>query len=272
MREQDVIQAPAGRYWRNYFRTSLENHLPELPKDPWNGWEREVLGPSLAQFQLGESSDGCRLLHYARQFGAETGDPFLGEAVALFIQEENRHSRWLGEFLKDNSYPLLQKHWADDIFRAVRKPLGFGLMSAVLTCAEVAAVPYYTAVRRMTGSARLRAICDRILADETEHLRFQTENQGASWGRRRMGGLFRILHRALMAVTCLVVWKEHGQVLRHGGYTAATFLAQCQDLLAGIHASAISEAKGSQSFEGGAHGLGQQKGVGRVVNRIGAQG
>ena len=43
----------------------------------------------------------------------------------------------------------------------------------VLATAEVLAIPYYTALRDATGSPLLRSICDRILAEETEHLRFQ---------------------------------------------------------------------------------------------------
>ena len=90
--------------------------------------------------------------------------------MALFIQEENRHSHWLGEFLKAQGYPLLRSCWTDAVFRVARKLLGFGLMAAVLVCGEIVAVPYYTAVREMTGSAWLRVICTRLLSDAGDAL------------------------------------------------------------------------------------------------------
>ena len=158
--------------------------------------------------------------------------------MALFIQEENRHSHWLGEFLKAQGYPLLRGCWTDAVFRMVRKAMGFGVMTAVLVCAEIVAVPYYTAVRAMTGSGWLRAICARLLSDEAMHLRFQATNLGAVWRRWKLLRLLKSCHKALMASVCLVVWREHGEVLRRGGYTRLTFLTRCLDLLEQVHAGA----------------------------------
>jgi len=231
---------PAGMVWRNHFRRNLLDELETRTRDEWSPREREILGPSLAQFQLGESSDGRHLLQFARRFGDTNGDSWLGEAMALFIQEENRHSYWLGEFLKAQGYPLLRACWTDAVFRMARKMLGFGLMTAVLVCAEVASAPYYTAVREMTGSGWLRTICTRLLSDEAMHLRFQAANLGAVWRRWKLLRLLKACHKAMMALICLVVWREHGEVLRRGGYTRLTFLTQCLDLLEQVHAGALA--------------------------------
>lgn len=225
----------AGLVWRNHFRASLNEGLEAPIRDRWTD---NAFADSLRQFQLGESSDGLHLLQYAREFGAKTGDPWLGEAMALFIQEENRHSHWLGEFLRAQGEPLLKRHWVDSIFRLIRKPLGFGLMVGVLVCAEVVAVPYYTAVRRASRSEWLRAICWRLLRDEAHHLRFQATNLGAAWRRWRFVPLFRKAHQALMIVTCAVVWRDHGTVLRAGGFGFGGFVCRCLDLLDEVHAGA----------------------------------
>lgn len=225
----------AGLVWRNHFRASLNEGLEAPLRDRWTD---NAVAESLRQFQLGESSDGLHLLQYARDFGAKTGDPFLGEAMALFIQEENRHAHWLGEFLRAQGEPLLKRHWVDSVFRLIRKPLGFGLMVAVLVCAEIVAVPYYTAVRRGSRSEWLRAICWRLLRDEAHHLRFQATNLGAAWRRWRFVPLFRKAHQALMLVTCAVVWRDHGVVLRAGGYGFGGFVCRCLDLLDEVHAGA----------------------------------
>lgn len=231
---------PAGMVWRNHFRRNLLEELEPRTRDSWGPGEAEVLGHSLAQFQLGESSDGRHLLGYARRFGDTSGDSWLAEAMALFIQEENRHASWLGEFLKAQGFPLLRHCWQDAVFRVFRKLLGFGLMVAVLVCAEIVAVPYYTAVREMTVSTWLRAICARLLSDEAMHLRFQATNLGAVWRKWKFLRAFRRCHKALMAVICLFVWQQHGSVLRRGGYTRLTFLTRCLDLLEEVHAGALA--------------------------------
>jgi hypothetical protein len=230
---------PTGLAWRNHFRRSLLEDLQPRSMDAWGPGEREILGPSLAQFQLGESSDGRHLLTYARRFGDTNGDSWLAEAMALFIQEENRHSHWLGEFLKAQHYPLLRACWPDAVFRLVRKLMGFGLMVSVLVCAEIVAVPYYTAVRASTASHWLRAICTRLLADEAMHLRFQAANLGAVWRRWKLLGALRGGHKIMMGLICFVVWQQHSAVLRLGGYTRLTFLTSCLELLGQVHAGAL---------------------------------
>jgi hypothetical protein len=160
--------------------------------------------------------------------------------MALFIQEENRHSFWLGEFLKAQGYPLLRRCWSDAVFRVLRKGMGFGLMAGVLVCAEIVAVPYYAAVREATASRWLKTICARLLSDEAMHLRFQATNLGAVWRRWKAVGALQACHKALMAAICVVVWHSHGEVLRRGGYTRLTFLTRCMELLDGVHAGALA--------------------------------
>jgi hypothetical protein len=137
----------------------------------------------------------------------------------------------------------LRRCWMDDVFRMARKGMGFGLMSSMLVCAEIAAVPYYTSVSKMTESGWLRAICDRLLRDEAMHLRFQATNLGAVWRHCRLLRLFKSCHRALMALTCLVVWREHGEVLQCGGYTRLTFVTSCLDLLEQVHGVALAPGR-----------------------------
>ena len=236
MEKLEMTEWPAGMAWRNYFRRNLLEELEPRTRDEWGPGEREILGPSLAQFQLGESSDGRHLLQYARRFGDANGDSWLAEAMALFIQEENRHSHWLGEFLKAQGYPLLRTCCTDAVFRVARKLLGFGLMAAVLVCAEIVAVPYYTAVREMTGSGWLRVICTRLLSDEAMHSRFQAANLGAVWRRWKLLRMLKGCHRAMMGLICLVVWRERRGVLRRGGYTPGALAAQRNEWTARVPA------------------------------------
>lgn len=218
--------------WRLHFsrRWSLELTLPADPA--WPLAERRLLAGSLRQFQLGEGSDGCNLLRFARTFARRIGDQDLPEAVAGLIAEEQRHSRWLGHVLRSHGEPILARHWVDGAFRFLRRTMGFGLEVAVLVSAEVVAVPYYSAVARATTLPSLRAICARILDDEAFHLQFQAHN--LSLVIRDHFGLRHALHRALQLVINLVVWQQHGRVLRAGGYSLASFCQECDALLLGV--------------------------------------
>jgi len=225
----------AGLLWRDHFRQSLAEPLQAPVRDRWSD---NALAGSLRQFQLGECSEGRHLLEYARCFGARTGDAWLGEAMALFIQEENRHAHWLGEFLKAQGEPLLRKHWMDGLFRWIRKPMGFGLMVSVLVCAEIVAVPYYNAIRRGTDSLWLQAICERLLRDEACHLRFQAANLARVWRGCRLPGILRLLQALFMGATCAAVWWEHSKALSRGGYSFVHFVSICLGLLDDVQCEA----------------------------------
>ncbi|MCX6585302.1 MAG: ferritin-like domain-containing protein [Acidobacteria bacterium] len=215
--------------WRIHFsrRWPIELTIPDDPILP--PAERTLLCASLRQFQLGEGSDGCNLLRFARTFAARIGDADLPEAVAGLIAEEQRHSRWLALVLRTHGEPLLRRHWVDGVFRLLRRTVGFGLEVAVLVSAEVVAVPYYSAVARVSTLPSLRAICARILEDEAFHLQFQAHN--LSLVVRDHFGLRHALHRALQLVIGLVVWQQHGRLLRAGGYSLASFCQECDALL-----------------------------------------
>jgi hypothetical protein len=215
--------------WRLHFSRRWPDELDIPPSPPWLQAERALLADSLRQFQLGEGSDGCGLLAFARQFATRVNDPDLPEAIAGLIAEEQRHSRWLGIILRQQDEALLTRHWVDGVFRSLRHALGFGLEVAVLVCAEVVAVPYYTAVARATSLPALRSLCQRILEDEAYHLQFQSHN--LSLVVRDRFGLRFALHRLLQAIICAVVWTQHGRVLAAGEYTFTSFLAECDRLL-----------------------------------------
>src|SRR5258707_13763799 len=78
---------------------------------PLNPHLHGPLARSLARFQLGESSNGTRLLTAARQLPEKTGDQFYPRTIALFIAEEQEHSRLLAKVLHQMQAPLLPRPW-----------------------------------------------------------------------------------------------------------------------------------------------------------------
>jgi len=109
--------------WVRYF--SANGAEPTLP---WNdgyrlsGAERAVVIESIQQFQLGENAQGRRLLQRAESLNNE-----FVQALRLFINEEKRHSQFLGRFLEMQGERCLRRHWVHAAFRRVRGFAGLEL-------------------------------------------------------------------------------------------------------------------------------------------------
>lgn len=219
--------------------------LAAPPPFPWHDTyrlapeERDAIASSIAQFQLGESSEGHHLIARAQQWAATSGDHALVEALREFITEEQRHSRWLGVVMGQNGIPKLKSHWADDAFRGLRKLLNLEVAVTVLVSAEVIAVPYYTALRDATLCPLLRAICTRILEDEQEHLVFQGRTLGLLRGNAI--GLRWTAHRLALEAAFLLVWADHQPVFRRAGMSWNIFRSQCLEAFATLQQAAARE-------------------------------
>jgi hypothetical protein len=192
------------------------------------------------QFQLGENAGGSRLLRSAAAMARRRrdGEGYVN-ALRLFIAEEQRHSRVLARFLGLHGAACLSRHWVHRAFRWIRGLAGLELCMRVLATAEVIAIPYYTALRDATSSPLLRAICERILQEEDEHLRFQAFTFHYLERRRSgpMRSLVRAAHRWFLAGTAALVWKEHRPVFRAGGCSFASLRRQSMAVLGGLTAS-----------------------------------
>ena len=215
--------------WVHYFRHNSWKpaQFPFSDSPTLSLEERGLLGASLQQFQLGEGSDGLGLLRRAGQFATTNQVPELGEAMVLFIREEQRHSAVLGLFLNQELIPQLQAHWVDGTFRTVRNLAGYELMLTVLVCAEFIAVPYYTAIHDATTSPVLRRIAQRILQDEAQHLEFQADNLALCAAKR--GNFLRFItilaQIAALSAACLVVYSLHRRVFRAASMSPFRFWA-----------------------------------------------
>ena len=187
--------------------------------------ELAMLTKSIQQFQLGEGSRGERLLRRGKTYAHAVNDPLFAETLALFIKEEQQHSRYLAAFMESQGIPLVSRHWVDTVFRKLRGLAGLELSLTVLVTAELIAVAYYRALRGATGSPILKIICTRILEDEASHLRYQSSmvarvaSKRPLIAQRILGGL----HWLFLLGTILVVWVEHSAVFKAGGYDFGRF-------------------------------------------------
>ena len=221
-----------SRLWLTYF--SLNAVAPR--GIPWevgadlSGDEALWVAPSLQEFQLGESSEGRRLLAAASAWAARHDDEELPRVMSLFIAEEQRHAAELGRYLMLNGHRLRWRTTGDSCFRLLRRFSGrLEVSLSVLLTAEIIGYVYYRALRAGTGSALLRAICETFLRDEAAHLVFHTDQLGRMRRDRSRVGMWitRGMSIALMVTTCVVVWLRHRPALRRCGLTLVGFLSQC---------------------------------------------
>ena len=229
MSRSRLRQVWSSQRWVEYFRRNRAS----LMTIPWelgielSPREKYALASSVPEFQLGESSDGLRFVEMAEMYALQSGDVEYVRALKLFIREEQRHGRDLGRVLDLAGIPRIAHSWSDAIFRWLRHRCGLGLSITVLVTAEIIAKIYYLAVRSATNSVLVRRLCDQILADEVEHVRFQCERL-AILRREWPDALIRLIHAwqwVFMAGTCVVVWQKHRLLLRQGGYVFFGFCA-----------------------------------------------
>lgn len=224
----------SSKAWRDHFRAKNATPIP-LPWDDsyrLTAAEKGAIAESIQQFQLGEGSEGKRFRARGARWGAERRDPDFADSLHEFIREEQRHSAMLAAFMDIQGIPRIEKHAVDSIFRRIRVVAGLETIVTVLVSAEVIAVPYYRALRDATRSPLLRALCERILADEAEHLEYQGRTLALI--RNNAHGWKWLAHRLFLEATVIVVWTGHAPVFRAAGYSFSRFRAESAEAFADL--------------------------------------
>lgn len=220
----------------NYWLDTFEARVPQLvihrpqPGDGLSDEDRRRIASSIATFQLGEQSEGRTLLRFAEKFAGRRNLPALPRVTALFIKEEQHHAAQLKTFMIANGIPLKKKSWTDSIFRVLRKLAGFEAAVTVLVTAEMIGFVYYRALARATDSRCLQTICRTMCADESLHLRYETQLLMTLRGDRKpfLRRFVELSHRGLLVVSARIVFHDHRRVLAHVGYDARTFQRDCE--------------------------------------------
>lgn len=226
-----LTQLNSLKGWHDYFAENSTNKggIPWNTDETITAEERRCISQSIAIFQLGESSEGHRLLEVARVFARKYNNKYLAKTTQYFIQEEQNHALLLEQFMTLHRIILIQKNWTDTAFRMIRRMAGYEQSITVLITAEIIALVYYKALKRSTNSVVLARICDKILADEAAHVSYESEviryihNVKPSiikW-------VAKLNHRLLFTAAVIVVYLDHQQVLNRGGYSFSRFWQTC---------------------------------------------
>jgi hypothetical protein len=212
--------------WAKWFAT-WETRQQAIPWGQAKGLttaERATIGPSIAIFQLGESSDGRNLYGKAVGWAQAHDAPAYAAAMRDFIREENRHAAYLGRLMDQEGMPRIRHNGGDTFFRFIRHLAPLRLSHRTLLTAEFIAVPYYRALHQASSSAVLKTICKQILEDEARHIAFQslcihTLSPGGRIRRWLEAGYARVA----LELALDLVWWSHSELLRQGGYDFGHF-------------------------------------------------
>ncbi len=210
------------RRWINYFKHNTKHfeHIEWNGEDRLNDQEYKLIANSIAQFQLGEHSEGKHLMNFAIEFDKQRYDDSYQQAIKLFIREEQRHAIVLGRFMDKHQIPKKKKDKIDNYFRLIRKCLNHYHSIMVLSTAEIIAAVYYPALSHATTSKLLQQICTQINTDEEQHLNFQAFTlQELNTSKSKITRLlYQFYHGLFTTLTAQVVWWQHYKLLKKGGH------------------------------------------------------
>lgn len=212
-------------WWTEYFGNNQRREwgIPwrDNPVIAAGAWRR--IARSIAEFQRGESSEARDYMEKSRRFAERAGDADFHEASVLFVREENEHAALLLRFMRLAAMEPKRAVWSDGVFRRLRARADLGWKCRTLIVAEFVAQEYYPRLREIGDHPVLRRVCDKLIADEVAHIRFQVERIAAveadlpEWRRR----LRDATQGAVLLGATLVVYAGHRGVL--GGMGLARF-------------------------------------------------
>lgn len=222
---------PPLAHWQKHFENNefSNNSINWEVEDIFTEEEYKHIKKSLPAFQLGESSEGKHLIQAAKDYANEQNDPYLVAITRLFIKEEQGHALLLKRFMDKHKIPTLKKLWADDVFRKLRKNVGFELSVTILITAELLSLIYYSALFNATSNKLLKSICEKLVKDEVVHIKYESEllNHIRNEKPFLIKQLTRFAHQFFYFGTMLVVYFSHHRILNAGDYSFGRFWTAC---------------------------------------------
>jgi hypothetical protein len=218
--------------WLAHFRSQAAHprQVPSTLDDTLTARERRLIAASIATFQLGESSPGVHLRGAVRSHCQAPADQPFVEIFDLFIAEEQRHARLLGEFMQDHEIAPREAALTDQTFRALRRAGGLAARIRVLVTAEIIGIVYYRALEVVTDCRRLQILCRTLVADELVHVAFESQLLLAL--RSNKSGISKLVAQScdecLLIAAGAMVWVTHRRVLKAAGYGPLLFLRDCR--------------------------------------------
>ena len=186
------------RAFRVQFQRRRDRGRPEVGDLNSSEGDRRALATSLAVFQCGEAGEG-RIAREVDTIVLPGIDRDYRLCVKLFVAEEARHAALLAEIVRAVGGELLTKNRSENLFRFLRRALGFRFKIVVLLLAEIVGRAYYLTVARVYKGTWLATALEEIAADEGRHLVFHSRFLARA---SHHAAVPLILALALVCLTC----------------------------------------------------------------------
>ena len=164
--------------------------------------------------------------------------------MELFIREEQRHAALMAGILTRLNAPLLTSDWTDNCFVFMRHMSGLHIELLVVLLPEMIARVYFEALRRGFSNPAMHAVFAQIVRDERGHLAFHADYLNNAFAQmsfpRRIA--VQMAWRLVYRVVCLIVYVDHGPLLRAVGMPAKKFGEECGAVFDEVAAKIFSPA------------------------------
>ena len=221
-----------SKEWIAHFQQNATKNRIDFSLSP--GISKEELGPilpSLQAWQLGETSDGLHLMKAATRYACRIGDLDYTEAVRLFIKEEQKHGNNLGRYLDAIGQSRIGFNWGDHLFRRIRYfNTSMEIWTLAVISVESTAQIFYRAIKDASSCSLLQQICNDILIDEADHIRFQSERIAIIFSSKKTFGrcMAPLIYSIFFILTSLVVWFAHRKAFVAGGLNLFSYLRKME--------------------------------------------
>ncbi|EMY13236.1 bacterial sugar transferase [Leptospira weilii str. Ecochallenge] len=203
------------KQWREHFKNNESRPLPKIDSEILNLRTNEMqsIAYSIAIFQLGEAGEGriAKEIDKTILFGI---DDFYREALKLFVKEEGRHARILGECVRALKGNLIESNWTERLFYFGRRLLGVRLKLMVLLAAEVVGICFYRRLVDKIPNGLVKSALLDIIKDEEKHLKFHSDFFRIRIRNFFTKAIFRLLWRTIAFAACITVILDHRKTFR----------------------------------------------------------
>lgn len=218
---------------RRRFEESARRPLPRV--DGPTGVPDDVRADvvrSLQIFQRGESGEGRIATEIDRCASPAIDDDYRA-ALKLFVAEEGRHARILGDLIRALGADVIDETWTARLFVLGRRLMGVRLKLLVLLAAEVVGVGFYGLIAARLDDGSVRRALREICADEERHLEFHRAFFGRACAGFPSRAAFVVAWAVVGAAACAVVLVDHRRTLAALRVSAATAVRVLAALLRG---------------------------------------
>ncbi|GBF39307.1 sugar transferase [Leptospira johnsonii] len=201
--------------WAKHFKKNADRPYPVVQEQVigFIPQKRLPVAKSLAIFQLGEAGEGriAKDIDHINIYGV---DPNYREALKLFVKEEGRHARILGDCVRALRGELIQSNWTEKLFHFGRRLLGTRLKLMVLLVAEVIGICFYKKIAEKIPFGSVKNALLHIAEDEEKHLIFHSTFFKIRLKNPITRFLFKILWRFLSFAACISVLMDHRKTFK----------------------------------------------------------